>query len=122
MISILPLALILCAIIFFFPKSYRSGRGLYWSVLGATAFFFGFMLYADIVDIDDPVASSNTVAMKISAVFLLLFLCVSVARLIDAGISRWWALVLAIPLVNIIAAIVFGMLKSDDGNRIDHVS
>jgi len=106
------------------PRHLRVGRKRYWTV-ATVLLVLGLIL----AKVEDSVAT-NGMAMLVLLVGLatmaigLYFWRIVVGRLQEAAYSRWLALLLFIPFANLIAMIVFGILKpkpSGDVERLEDI-
>ena len=99
----------------------RARRKEYWLFILAS-----YILYMITLGIDfaTNMVSAETGVGLISAIVMLAmlipYLAVTVRRLHDTNRSAWWLLVLLVPLIGVIAFLVFMCLKGTEGdNRFD---
>jgi uncharacterized membrane protein YhaH (DUF805 family) len=106
---------------------YFSFKGLakrqeYWAImLIAFALTFVTTLFTEALVLINTDGAIIGLLFLIAAIVALVWLQFATAarRCRDAGISPWWVVVFVIPYINLVATVVFGVLKTADAGDDD---
>ena len=91
----------------YFDFKGREGRKVFWL----------FTLNIFIINIFLGLISAGFISMLISLAIFLPSLGLSVRRLHDINFSGWWVLVGFIPVIGVVALIVFGCIPGTEGEN-----
>jgi uncharacterized membrane protein YhaH (DUF805 family) len=99
----------------YFSMRGRTSRRSYWVLFSLPLFLLGilFGLFTAILSIS-PRAIVISIFL-VSPVLIWAAIAVSVKRLHDFGRSGWWALLCAVPYLDLVTTLVLGLIPGDVG-------
>jgi uncharacterized membrane protein YhaH (DUF805 family) len=97
---------------FYFSFIGRAGRQAYWFFWAVPSVLLGIVLGV-IAHFTEHAIS--LLLLLLAPAFLWSSVAVSVKRLHDIGMSGWWTILCFIPYLNLVAAIVLGLISGKTG-------
>ena len=95
----------------YFNFNGTAKRQEYWAVLIISIL----LLVVGMVLVEGGSAAGALIALGALVASLWLLLATTIRRLRDADLNTWWAILIFVPYVSLVAHIVFGVVGSKDG-------